>query len=115
MQELAEFLGYLDGWAQYVGGLKDYTPAQKETMLLSRETREGIKISGIYIYNLHYLSRIGTHVHYYTNFILSHSQYTVLSFIEMAQVLLAVPGAKFLLSARFSQDPAEEYFGRQSQ
>ena len=56
MQELAEFLGYLDGWAQYVGGLKDYTPAQKETMLLSRETREGIKTSGIYIYNPRYLS-----------------------------------------------------------
>lgn len=40
---------------------------------------------------------------------------TVLSFMEMAQYLLALPGAEnlFLLSERFSQDPLENYFGQQ--
>ena len=37
----------------------------------------------------------------------------VLSFVEMAENLLALEGAKFLLSERFSQDPVEEYFGKQ--
>ena len=43
------FLGYLRDWEQHVNDLPGYTAAQRETMLLSRETREGIKISGVYL------------------------------------------------------------------
>ena len=35
-----------DDWEQYVANLPGHTPAEKEMILLSRETREGIKISG---------------------------------------------------------------------
>ena len=46
MQELSNFLEYLDNWEQYVANLTGHTPVEKEMMLLSRETQEGIKISG---------------------------------------------------------------------
>ena len=35
------------------------------------------------------------------------------SFVEMAPLLLAVPGVSYLLTERFSQDPVEAFFGRQ--
>ena len=72
-------------------------------MLISRETREGIKISGRFFSTISQ-SCIKS---------LCLPLHTVLSFIEMAKKLLQVPGVKFLLSERFTQDPLEEYFGRQ--
>ena len=33
------------------------------------------------------------------------------SFVEMAPLLLAVPGVSYLLTERFSQDPVEAFFG----
>ena len=35
------------------------------------------------------------------------------SFIAIAKELLIIDGVKFLLSEKFTQDPLEEYFGRQ--
>lgn len=47
------FLGYLDRWESSVQGRQGFTPAEKELMLLSRETREGLRITGMYICLLH--------------------------------------------------------------
>ena len=44
------FLQYLDDWEMYVNNLEGYTHPQKELMLLSRETRGGIKISQVCLY-----------------------------------------------------------------
>ena len=38
---------------------------------------------------------------------------TVKSFTELAPKLLALPGADYLLSEVFSQDPLERYFSKQ--
>ena len=40
---------------------------------------------------------------------------TVTSFIQMGRFLLSVPGVKFLLSERFTQDPLESFFRKQRQ
>ena len=42
-----DFLQYLEEWETSVKELTGYTAAQVQTMLLSRETIEGIKITGI--------------------------------------------------------------------
>ena len=39
--------------------------------------------------------------------------FLVRSFVELGKLLLQQPGVKYLLSEKFSQDPLEEYFGRQ--
>ena len=42
-----------------------------------------------------------------------HLIFAVLSFLEVGPLLLKLPGVKFLLSEKFSQDPLEAYFGKQ--
>ena len=37
------------------------------------------------------------------------------SFVEVVRYLFGIPGVKFVLSERFSQDPLEKYFGNQRQ
>ena len=41
-----EFLGYLDEWKNYVNSDKSLSSADKARMMLSRETLEGITITG---------------------------------------------------------------------
>ena len=48
LQELQEFLQYLEDWEQYATSQVGFTAAQKDLMLLSGETREGIKIAGVH-------------------------------------------------------------------
>jgi hypothetical protein len=43
----AEFLPYLDSWEKSVASRKEFSDSQQKMMLLSRETLEGIRISGI--------------------------------------------------------------------
>ena len=42
-----DFLGYLDQWNDSVKGRQGFTPAQKQMMQLSRETLEGLRVTGI--------------------------------------------------------------------
>ena len=75
--------------------------SDKAKMLLSRETIEGLHVTGIaklfatfsYIINFHCL---------------------VKSFVELSKYLLTQPFMKdrYLLSEHFSQDPIENYFGK---
>ena len=46
-------------------------------------------------------------------YFLLHFSNTVHSFVEVATQLLGVPGAMYLLSERFCQDPLEAFFGKQ--
>ena len=49
MQWLSDaFLGYLDEWDQSVKQRKNFTAAEKQMMRLSRETLEGLRITGQY-------------------------------------------------------------------
>ena len=42
----SDFLGYLKEWETSVKGREGFTGAQKATMMLSRETLEGLHITG---------------------------------------------------------------------
>ena len=91
-----------------------HTSMQKDQMLLRKETRDGLKITDI-TYNY----KNATHVCMYVcicillKCIINVLLYTVLSFTELAPKLLSLPGVKFLLSERFTQDSFESYFGKQ--
>jgi len=43
-----EFLQWLKDWENNVKERQGFTPAQQNMMLLSRETREGLQMAGIY-------------------------------------------------------------------
>ena len=43
-----DFLGYLKEWRASVDARKDITDAERPTMCLSRETLEGLHITGIH-------------------------------------------------------------------
>ena len=81
-----------------------FTAAQKKMMILSNETTEGLKITGIATksYNTNLM-----------NAILMLFVHAVKSFVEMTRYLLALPGVKFVLSERFFQNPLEAFFGKQ--
>ena len=74
-------------------------------MMLSRETLEGLQITGEFAYII-VASRIWLH-----DIVLQ--LYSVKSFVEMTQYLLRQGEDLFILSERVSQDPLENYFGQQ--
>ena len=43
----------------------------------------------------------------------AHAYHLALSFVELANYLLGVPGVKYILSERLCQDPLESFFGKQ--
>ena len=43
-----DFLGYLDHWEESVWAREGFTPGEKAMMLLSRETREGLRMTGVH-------------------------------------------------------------------
>ena len=42
----SDFIGYLDHWDSAVQKRQGFTPGQKAMMTLSRETREGLRMTG---------------------------------------------------------------------
>ena len=77
--------------------------------MLSRETMDGLKITGMYYYWIYILYH-WTNTFCITIVLLTHA---VKSFTELGPQLLRLPGVKYLLSEVFSQDPLERYFSRQ--
>ena len=79
--------------------MKPIKPTQSKKQCLSRETLEGLRITGetIIVKNLRF-------------FILLFNE-TVHSFCELAPKLIT--GGHYLLSEAFSQDPSERYFSKQ--
>ena len=71
-------MGYLDEWLQYVNGIEDLTKTEQNKMCLSRETIEGLRMSGMYVNEL-----MKTFITY-TLF----TYPVVKSFVEMARFLL---------------------------
>ena len=69
-------------------------------MLLARETRIGITITGIHIIFL--LKAL-------------HFVLTVKSFVELVEYIFTISSVKMFLSERISQDPLENFFGCQRQ
>ena len=94
-----EFIPYLKSWEESVQKRNGFTPQEKAMMLLARETRQGIDVTGI-----------DTESEF-----LSTCVFTVKSFVEIVQFIFTIPGVKFFLSERISQDPLENFFGCQRQ
>lgn len=97
-----EFVPYLRQWEESVQKRKGCTPQEKGMMVLAKETRQGIYATGISLPSLCTHSNLS---------IIS----TVKSFVELVQYILKIPGAKYFLSERISQDPLENFFGVQRQ
>ncbi len=99
-----DFLGYLKEWETSVKGRDGFTGAQKVSMMLSRETLQGLHITGKYVW-------------YNNNDIVLNVAFlhAVNSFCELTRYLLGLEMAynPYLLSEHFSQDPIENYFGQQ--
>ena len=76
----------------------NFTKAQRNNMLLSSETRLGLRITGITL-----------------NTLLLLYMYVVQSFIEMVEYIFTIPGVSVFLSVRICQDPLEGFFGQQRQ
>ena len=83
-------------------------PDAKNRMMLSRETLEGLQITGRVDTHTH--THMLTHTHTHTHFFCTT---TVRSFVEITKYLLSEGKDLFILSERVSQDPLENYFGKQ--
>ena len=110
-----DFLKYLLDWEDSVSRRTDIEQQDKNKLMLSRETLEGVRITGkpalcTYTcrYNIHIIDLLCNRFKHKPLF------FTVKSFIEMTKYLLPEEESDlFLLSEKVSQDPIENYFGRQ--
>ena len=112
-------MDYLKQWEDKIAKTK-YGPDVKKSMCLSPETLEGLKMTGTCTYpcgsencatSVFSLSHTQSHT---LSHAISHT-HTVKYFVEMTRTLLSHPkaGDLFILSERLSQDPVENYFGKQ--
>ena len=75
-----------------------------EKMLLTRETRSGLQITGT-LSNVRNMYNIINHFVYLE----------VLLFVEMVRFIFTIPGVTSFLSNKLCQDSLENFFGRQRQ
>ena len=75
-----------------------FTKSERNMMLLSHETREGLKLTGVTLIISFYAV-----------------VYQLTSFVELVQYLFTMPGVSLFLSNRICQDPLENFFGQQRQ
>lgn len=77
-----------------------FTDEQKQHMVLSNPTDNGMRITGMYVNK---------------RFSVTESFSTVKSFLELVPLLLKIDGVTAFLSEKLSQDPLEKFFGIQRQ
>lgn len=77
-----------------------FTDEQKQHMVLSNPTDNGMRITGMYVNK---------------KFAVTESFSTVKSFLELVPLLLKIDGVTAFLSEKLSQDPLEKFFGIQRQ
>ncbi len=95
-----EFLKWLDDWKEQIESRNDLDEYEKERRQISRETLEGIHITGTC--NTLQKSLIILYI-------------LVYSFIDLIEDLFADIQVTSFLSQRIQQDPLEKYFGKQRQ
>lgn len=104
-----DFLPYLENWEKWTQSVPNLTATQQNNMLLSAETRLGLKITCKYCM---YTCRLYTCKQWWPFSIHTH---VGKSFIEVVRYLFTVPGVTSFLSQRICQDPLENFFGCQRQ
>ena len=85
--------------------LPDLSKSEQNRMCLSRETLEGLRMTGKCECSLLLLVLSGNNIFYFCHI--------VKSITEMVPYLLDVPGVSYVLTERFNQDPLESFFGKQ--
>ena len=90
----------MDNWEAAANARDDVPYDAKQTLLLSAETMEGLRITGT-CNSTHKIN------------VMVFTTTAVRSFVDMARFLLSNDENLFLLSERISQDPLENYFGKQ--
>lgn len=73
---------------------------ERQKLILSNETLLGIRITGNYLI---------------IQKLITHTLYIAYSFVDLLEFIFKIPGVTSFLSERISQDPLENYFGRQRQ
>ena len=102
LQWLKDFLVWLDDWEAEVKVI-DCPEDEKSRMMISKETRTGIRITDTY-----------TRLNYVIHLVHSKQIFLIVrSFTEMVPYLFTIPNVTSFLSERISQDPLEKFFGRQ--
>ncbi len=109
------FLPYLEDWEKWVKSIPDLTTTERNNMLLSSETRLGLKIT-CEEYNSVSLVLAGgcVRVNYYY-FCHRCLSFAGKWFIELVHYLFKIPDVQSFLSQRICQDPLENFFGCQRQ
>ena len=103
-----EFLTYLDCWEKSVHDREGFSSAEKNMCLLSQETRNGLRITGIY-------TTLYMHMYLHNYFVSMYTHYFSLSVNSFTQYLCTLPDVSIFLSNRLCQDPLENFFGQQRQ
>ena len=91
-----DFIGYLDRWEKSVEDRIGFGKTEKNKMMLSAETRSGLRLTGKLIMCE----------------ICSSLLFIVHSFVELVEYLFSIPGVSVFLSNRICQDPLENFFGQ---
>ena len=100
-----DFIGYLDDWETSVRERPGFSRAEQNNMLLSPETRLGLRTTGMYASQENYTCKIMLY-----NFFLP-----VKSFVALVQFVFTIPGVNSFLSEKLCQDPLEKFLGCQRQ
>ena len=97
-------MAYLDEWEAWVQSIPNFTTTERNNMLLSSETRLGLRITCKLLQNPQ------THTPLYCTFVSPGK-----SFIELVRYVFTLPDVTSFLSQRICQDALENFFGCQRQ
>ena len=95
-----DFLQYLDEWEASADSRIELTKSDRNRLCLSRETLEGLRMTGKVISYTH-------------NIVIVLTFFIVHSFVELTRYLRDKPGVQYFLSEKLCQDPLESFFGKQ--
>ena len=88
----------MDEWEASLASREDLSKSEINRRCLSRETLEGLRITGYFTFLLVLAILFLPVVH---------------SFVELTKYLLDQPGVFYFLSEKLCQDPLESFFGKQ--
>ena len=98
------FLNYILEWEKEANAKTEFTASKHKKMQLSKETRDGLKMTSTLYYFASESIYASLHILIIT---------VALAFCELGPKMLSIPGVRFLLTERFNQDSLESYFGKQ--
>ena len=94
------FLVYLDEWEESVKRKEGFDKSQKILMMLSAETRQGLRLTGKTCLRALIFEE--------------HPSFSDV-IVELVQYAFTIPGVSVFLRNRVCQDPLESFFGQQQQ